>query len=388
MVKIGGNMEEAVENVKDAQSKPSKKARFKRNPKDERVPSKKSNDKTLKAKKKEAERAQKEKEDARRVQTPEVAKKENSNRAIILLGVVMIVLSTVFFLGQYVIVPVFTPSNTFVFQATEDIAHGEWIEPDSLSAVEVPSNGVLPSMVVDTEDLNGYASRTILAGEPILKGAVTQVAADVNLDEYLFTAVELSGTPILQDGALVNVYIRSGSTVTLLFDEPKRVYANSTIGDYTTEDPTGIVENPNLLLTDEEFELYHEAISNQEVIVAARLHPDRRPGLVQNMPERTDADIATDTGTDGMVEEPLSLSDLSEEELEQLMLQYLNTEMTQSELESIDQIGEVRAQAVINAIDASNGFTTIMDLLDVEGIDDVLAGRILDHIIEQLNGGA
>lgn len=390
MVKIGGNAEETVEDVKAESAKPAKKARFKSNPKqekEEKIPHKKTNDKTLKAKKKEAQRAQKEKEESRRVHTPDMAKKENSNRAIIILGASMLVTSVVFFFYQFVIDPIFTPSNTFVFQATEEIAHGEWIEPDSLAAIEVPSDGVLPSMVVNTEDLNGYASRNILVGEPILLGDVTAVAADDDLDEYLFTSVELAGTPVLQDGAMVNVYIRSGSTVSLLFDEPKRVYSNSTIGNYTSEDGTGIVESANLLLTDDEFEAYHEAIANQEVIVAARLHPDRRPGLVQERPEPTDQEITQGSGTDGIIESDLDLSTLSDEEVEQLMLQYINTELSFEELQTIDGVDEDTARAVMAAIGNENGFSSLMDLLDIDGVDESVAGSILDHIIVQIETG-
>lgn len=390
MVKIGGNTEETVEEVAAEPSKPAKGAMFKGKPKDEKVPPRKTNDKMLKAKKKEAQRAQKEKEEARRVHTPEMAKKENSNRAVIALGSVMVILAVVLFVGQFVIVPLFTPTNTFIFQATEEIAHGEWIEPDSLTAVEVPSDGVLPSMVVNTEDLNGYASRDILVGEPILLGDVTAVAEDDDLDEYLYTAVELSGTPVLQDGAMVNVYIRSGSTVSLLFDEAKRVYANSTIGNYTSEDGTGIVESPNLLLTDEEFEAYHEAIANQEVIVAARLHPDRRPGLVQERPEPTTEEITQDTGTQVIMEEDLDISLLTDEELEQLIIQYMNMELSFEELQSIEGVDENTARAVMTAVGNENEFSSLMALLDIDGVDEVVAGHILDHIVEQLNtyGGA
>lgn len=393
MVKIGTTTDETVEDVQAESTKPAKKSLFKSKPKkekEERIPHKTTNDKNLKAKKKEAQRAQKEKEESRRVHTPEKAKKENSNRAIIALGTVMVVLSVVLFLGQFVIVPLFTPSNTFVFQATDNIAHGEWIEPDKLTAVEVPSEGVLPSMVVNTEDLNGYASRDIYTGEPILTEDVTEVAAEDNLDEYLYTAVELAGTPILQDGAMVNVYIRSGSTVSLLFDEAKRVYANSTIGDYTTEDGTGIVESPNLLLTDDEFERYHEAIANQEVIVAARLHPDRRPGLVGERPESTDQEITEDTDTQGIIEEDLDISQLSDEELAQLVLQYLNTELTLAELQSVDQVTEAGAQSVMAFIENEGGFDSLAQLSDIEGMDEAAIGNILDHIVAQLDtyGGA
>lgn len=381
-MKIGNTAGETAEDVKE-ESKPARKTMFgKGAKKEEGIPPAASSDRKLKAKQKEVKRAQKEKAESQRVKSADRAKKDNSNKAVILLGSLMTIVAVVLFIGQFILVPLFTPTNTFIFQATEDIEHGTWIDPDMLTAVEIPSKGVLPSMIVDTADLDGYASRTIQAGEPLLKSSVVATEEGVNLEEYLYTAVELAGTPVLQDGSLVNVYVRSGSNVSLLFDEPKRVYANSTIGNYTPEEGAGnVVESPNLLLTDDEFERYHEAIANQEVIVAARLHPDRRPGLVGERPESTTQDI---------IEDDLDISRLSDEELSQLVLQYLNTEMTLAELQSIDQIGEVRAQSIMAVIEQEGGFDSLSQLTDVEDIDDILAGRILDHIVTQLDtyGGA
>lgn len=381
MVKIGSAAEKTADDVKE--SKPARRMIFgKSAKKEERTPHTASSERKLKAKQKEVRRAQKEKSESQRVKSPDRVKKDNSNRAVILLGAFMTIVAIVLFIGQFILVPLFTPTNTFVFQATEDIEHGTWIEPEMLTAVEVPSGGVLPSMIVDTADLDGYASRTIKAGEPLLIDSVVATEEGVNLDEYLYTAVELAGTPVLQDGALVNVYVRSGSHVSLLFEEPKRVYANATIGNYTPEEDTAnVVESPNLLLTDEEFERYHEAIANEEVIVAARLHPDRRPGLVGERAESTTQEI---------IEDDLDISQLSDEELAQLVLQYLNTEMTLAELQSIDQIGEIRAQSIMAVIEQEGGLDSLAQLTDIEGIDDILAGRILDHIVTQLDtyGGA
>lgn len=380
MVKIGNTAEDTAEDVKE-ESKPARKMTFGKGAKKDKVD--RASNRKLKAKQKEASRAQKVKAETQRVKSADRAKKDNSNRAVIILGAFMTLVAVALFVGQFIIVPLFTPTNTFVFQATEDIEHGTWIEPEMLTAVEIPSKGVLPSMIVDTADLDGYASRTIQAGEPMLKGSVVETEEGINLEEYLYTAVSLSGTPVLQDGALVNVYVRSGSNVSLLFEEPKRVYANSTIGGYEPEEGAGnVVESPNLLLTDDEFERYHEAIANEEVIVAARLHPDRRPGLVGERPESTD--------TQDIIEDDLDISRLSEEELAQLALQYLNTEMTLAELQSIDQIGEVRAQSIMAVIEQEGGFASLSQLTDIEDIDDILAGRILDHIVTQLDtyGGA
>lgn len=390
MVKIGNTAEETAGDVKE--SKPARKMIFGKGAKKEEViPHTASSERKLKAKQKEAKRAQKVKDESQRVKSADSAKKDNSNRAVILLGSFMTIVAIGLFIGQFILVPLFTPTNTFVFQATEDIEHGSWIEPDMLTAVEIPSEGVLPSMIVDTADLDGYASRTIQAGEPLLKSSVVATEEGVNLEEYLYTAVALAGTPVLQDGSLVNVYVRSGSNVSLLFEEPKRVYANSTIGGYTPEEGAGnVVESPNLLLTDDEFERYHEAIANQEVIVAARLHPDRRPGLVSERPESTTQEITEDTDTQDIIEDDLDISRLSDEELAQLVLQYLNTEMTLAELQSIDQIGEVRAQSIMAFIEQEGGFDSLAQLTDIEDIDDILAGRILDHIVTQLDtyGGA
>lgn len=383
MVKIGSTVEETAEDVKE-ESKPARKKMFGKGAKKEEViPHTASSNRKLKAKQKEVKRAQKEKAESHRVKSADRAKKDNSNKAVILLGSFMTVVAVVLFIGQFILVPLFTPTNTFVFQATEDIEHGVWIEPDMLTAVEVPSKGVLPSMIVDTADLGGYASRTIQAGEPLLTSSIVATEEDVNLEEYLYTAVELAGTPVLQDGALVNVYIRSGSNISLLFEEPKRVYANSTIGNYTPEEGTNnVVESPNLLLTDEEFERYHEAIANQEVIVAARLHPDRRPGLVsERVGERAEST------TQDIIEDDLDISQLSNEELAQLIVQYINTEMTLAELQSIDQIGEVRAQSIMAVIEQEGGLDSLAQLTDIEGIDDVLAGRIVEHIVVQLETG-
>ena len=151
-----------------------------------------------------------------------------------------------------------------------------------------------------------------------------------------------------------------------------------------------MVDSPNLLLTDDEFERYHEAIANDEIIVAARLHPDRRPGLVGERPESTAQEITEDTDTQDIIEDDLDISRLSDEELAQLVLQYLNTEMTLAELQSIDQIGEVRAQSIMTVIEQEGGLDSLAQLTDIEGIDDILAGRILDHIVTQLDtyGGA
>lgn len=386
MVKIGSAAEETAEDVKE-ESKPARKITFgKGAEKDEEIShtpsSDRKSDRKLKAKQKEVRRAQKERVETQRVKSADRVKKDNSNKAVILLGSFMTIVAVVLFIGQFIIVPLFTPTNTFVFQATEDIEQGTWIEPEMLTAVEIPSKGVLPSMIVDAADLEGYASRTIQAGEPMLRNSVVATEEGVNLDEYLYTAVALAGTPVLQDGALVNVYIRSGSNISLLFEEPKRVYANSTIGGYTPEEgASNVVESPNLLLTDDEFERYHEAIANDEVIVAARLHPDRRPGLVSERSESTTQDI---------IEDDLDISQLSNEELAQLVLQYLNTEMTLAELQSIDQIGEVRAQSIMAFIEQEGGFDSLDQLTDIEDIDDILAGRILDHIVTQLDtyGGA
>lgn len=376
MVKIGNTAEDTAEDVKE-ESKPARKMIFGKGAKKDKVD--RASNRKLKAKQKEVKRAQKEKAESHRVKSADRAKKDNSNRAVILLGAFMTIVAIGLFIGQFILVPLFTPTNTFVFQATEDIEHGTWIEPDMLTAVEIPSEGVLPSMIVDTADLDGYASRTIQAGEPLLTSSIVATEEDVNLEEYLYTAVELAGTPVLQDGALVNVYVRSGSNVSLLFKEPKRVYANSTIGDYEPEEGTGnVVESPNLLLTDDEFERYHEAIANDEVIVAARLHPDRRPGLVSERPSRTEPDV---------MEEDLAISSLSNEELAQLIVQYINTEMTLAELQSIDQIGEVRAQSIMAVIEQEGGLDSLAQLTDIEGIDDVLAGRIVEHIVVQLETG-
>lgn len=379
MVKIGNTAEDTAEDVKE-ESKPARKMTFGKGAKKDKVD--RASNRKLKSKQKEASRAQKVKDESRRVKSADRVKKDNSNRAVIILGAFMTIVAVALFIGQFIIVPLFTPTNTFVFQATEDIEHGTWIEPEMLTAVEVPSEGVLPSVIVDTADLEGYASRTIQEGEPLLKSSVVKTEEGVNLEEYLYTAVELAGTPVLQDGALVNVYVRSGSNVSLLFEEPKRVYANSTIGGYEPEEGTGnVVESPNLLLTDDEFERYHEAIANEEIIVAARLHPDRRPGLVSERAESTTQDI---------IEDDLDISRLSDEELAQLVLQYLNTEMTLAELQSIDQIGEVRAQSIMAVIEQEGGFASLAQLTDIEDIDDILAGRIVEHIVTQLDtyGGA
>ena len=383
MVKIGNTAEETAEDVRE-ESKPARKKIFgKGAKKDEEVShtpsSERKSKRKLKAKQKEASRAQKVKAESHRVKSADRVKKDNSNRAVIILGAFMTIVAVALFIGQFIIVPLFTPTNTFVFQATEDIEHGTWIEPEMLTAVEVPSEGVLPSMIVDTADLDGYASRTIQAGEPMLIGSVVETEEGVNLEEYLYTAVALAGTPVLQDGSLVNVYIRSGSNVSLLFEEPKRVYANSTIGGYEPEEGTGnVVESPNLLLTDDEFERYHEAIANDEVIVAARLHPDRRPGLVSERPSSTEPDV---------MEEDLALSSLSEEELAQLIVQYINTELTYGELQSIDGVPEEDADAIMSVTE-SGGFGTLADMVSVT--DDTTIANILDYVVTQLesNGGA
>jgi len=380
VVKIGKSAEETVEEVAAEESKPAKKTLFSKGSKseqDEAIPHKQTSDRMLKAKQKEVKRAQKEKDESRRVKTADMAKKDNSNKAVILLGSFMTVVAVGLFVSQFILVPLFTPTNTFIFQATEDIEHGEWIEPEMLTTVEVPADGVLPTMVVDTADLDGYASRNILAGEPILTGSVIKSPDDADLEEYLFTAVELSGTPVLQDGAMVNVYVRSGSTVSLLFDEPKRVYANSTISGYTSDEESSTVEIPNLLLTDDEFERYHEALANQEVIVAARLHPDRRPGLVQRAPITADAE-------QGIIEEDLAISELSDEELAQVMLQYVNAELTLSELQTIDGVDADDANNIMSVIE-NGGFASLNDMASV--VDEAVVNSILEHIVVQLETG-
>lgn len=375
MVKIGNTAEETAEDVKE--SKPDRKMIFGKGAKKDKVD--RASNRKLKSKQKEASRAQKVKDESRRVKSADMVKKDNSNRAVIILGAFMTLVAVALFIGQFIIVPLFTPTNTFVFQATEDIEHGTWIEPEMVTAVEVPSEGVLPSMIVDTADLNGYASRTIPAGEALLKSSVVETEEGVNLEEYLYTAVALAGAPVLQDGAMVNVYVRSGSNVSLLFEEPKRVYANSTIGGYTPEEGTNnVVESPNLLLTDDEFERYHEAIANQEIIVAARLHPDRRPGLVSERPSSTEPDV---------IEDDLDISQLSNEELAQLILQYINTELTYGELQSIDGVSEEDADAIMSVTE-SGGFGTLTDMSSV--VDEATFGNILDYVVTQLesNGGA
>lgn len=375
MVKIGNTAEDTAEDVKE--SKPARKMTFGKGAKKDKVD--RASNRKLKAKQKEASRAQKVKDETQRVKSADRVKKDNSNRAVIILGAFMTIVAVALFIGQFIIVPLFTPTNTFVFQATEDIEHGTWIEPEMLTAVEVPSEGVLPSVIVDTADLEGYASRTIQEGEPLLKSSVVKTEEGVNLEEYLYTAVALAGAPVLQDGAMVNVYIRSGSNVSLLFEEPKRVYANSTIGGYTPEEGTNnVVDSPNLLLTDDEFERYHEAIANDEIIVAARLHPDRRPGLVSERPSSTEPDV---------IEDDLDISQLSNEELAQLIVQYINTELTYGELQSIDGVSEEDADAIMSVTE-SGGFGTLADMASV--VDEATMNNILDYVVTQLesNGGA
>lgn len=227
--------------------------------------------KQLDRRKKKTDKVQKEKK--KRYKTKETD--GNNDKRVLILGAIATCIGVALFIGQNFIIPLFEKQDGVIFMAKEEITSGSILEPEMLEAVEVDSKSILPSMVVNAEDLNGYASRTIAQGEPILLNAVADVIDEDDMNEYLYTSVALAGTPVLQDGAMVQVYVRSGNNVSLLFDEPKRVYANSTIGGYESE--SDIVENPNLLLTDEEFDTYQEALANEEIIVAARLYPDRIP---------------------------------------------------------------------------------------------------------------
>lgn len=261
MVKIG-HQEEQTEEVVEETPKPSKKEQ-----------------RRAKKRKKEHKRAQKERKKTDQFDAADKSPEQQTQATMRLFAFVCGGIGIALLLVHYVIVPLFTPGEQQVLQVADDIRAGEVIDPDKLAVVNVPESAVFPTMATTMEEIEGIASRDLVAGEPLLITMVTEDEQVENMDEYLYTAITFASTPVLQDGALVQVYARSGGQLDLLFDEPKRVYANSTIGGYAVEDDgTGRVESPNVLLTDEEFDAYQQAVANEEVIIAARIHPERVPG--------------------------------------------------------------------------------------------------------------
>lgn len=297
--------------------------------------------------------------------------KGDKDKKVLALGSIAMVVGVALFVGQNFIIPIFAKQDGMIFVATEEITSGTLLEPEMLQAVEMDSESILPSMIVNAEDLDGYAARTIREGEPLLAGAVSDALDEEDLNEYLYTSVVLNGTPVLQDGAMVQVYVRSGSNVTQLFDGPKRVYSNSNIGDYEVE--SDIVENPNLLLTDEEFEAYQEALANENIIVAARLYPERIPG-----------GTTTTSGSNGEAG-AIDVASLSDSELADVVLTYLNG-LTAEESQTIPGIDETQA-ANLYAVVEQGGFASVNDLSAVEGFDESSASAVVEYALTQLEEG-
>lgn len=152
-----------------------------------------------------------------------------------------------------------TSDMTTVFVASEDIPTSGELNEENVSAVQIPSEGVLPGMATSPDEIIGnHVVAGLNAGEAIFTQRMTSSVEEGEL----YVRVEPDYQINLSEGDQVRVIFQQGTDFQVLFERKTVHSADSVVGSVVQGQASGFY----FLMTEDEVENYYTAKENGRVI--------------------------------------------------------------------------------------------------------------------------